>query len=427
LKLSELEREEKRTKTGGIFMADALSDRTIDIVKATIPALEKGGTAVTDRMYQILFTNPEIRDLFNQSHHGETGAQSKALTAAVIAYGRNIDNLGVLASRVERITQKHVALNILPEHYHFVATALLGAIKDVLGDAATEEVLEAWGEAYWFLADMLMAREANIYARHAAAPGGWKGWRDFAVESTMPESEIIRSFILAPTDGRGVMHHRPGQYLTFALDVPGAGHLKRNYSISSAPDDRSYRISVKREATPGVPPGLASNWLHDHASPGTVLKVAPPAGEFFLDEKDDSPVVLLSGGVGLTPMMSMLETIAHSGSGRPAWYIHGAENGRVHAMGEHARELASQARNITVRTFYHVPDPSDELGRHYDEPGLITADWLARNTPTQEASYYLCGPRPFLRAMVGGLARTGVPLGQIHYEFFGPADELLAA
>jgi len=404
-----------------------LSDKTIDIVKVTIPALEKGGTAVTDRMYQILFTNPEIRDLFNQSHHGETGSQSKALTAAVIAYGRNIDNLGVLASRVERITQKHVALNILPEHYHFVAKALLGAIKDVLGDAATEEVLEAWGEAYWFLADLLMAREANIYARLAAASGGWNGWRDFTVENSVPESEIIRSFVLVPTDGRGVMRHRPGQYLTFALDLSGAGHLKRNYSISSGPDGRSYRISVKREARPGVPPGLASNWLHDHAGPGTVLKVAPPAGEFFLDEKDDGPVVLLSGGVGFTPMMSMLETIAQSGSGRSVWYIHGAENGRVHAMGEHARELASKTGNITVRTFYNAPAPGDQPGLHYDEPGLITADWLARNTPTQEAVYYLCGPRPFLRAMVGGLARTGVPLGSIHYEFFGPADELLAA
>src|SRR4051795_11866496 len=107
-------------------MADALSDRTIELVKKTVPALEAGGTAVTDRMYQILFRNPDIRDLFNQSHHGETGAQSKALTAAVIAYARNIGNLGVLGvlgSRVERITQKHVGLNILPEHYHFVAEA----------------------------------------------------------------------------------------------------------------------------------------------------------------------------------------------------------------------------------------------------------------------------------------------------------------
>jgi nitric oxide dioxygenase len=113
-------------------MSSALSDRTIDLVKATVPALEGQGTAVTDRMYQLLFRSQEIRDLFNQSHHGETGAQSKALTAAVVAYARNIDNLGVLGSRVERIAQKHVGLNILPKHYPFVAEALLGAIKDVL-------------------------------------------------------------------------------------------------------------------------------------------------------------------------------------------------------------------------------------------------------------------------------------------------------
>jgi nitric oxide dioxygenase len=407
-------------------MATALSDRTIDLVKQTVPALEAHGTAVTDRMYQLLFRSPEIRELFNQSHHGESGSQSKALTAAVVAYARNIDNLGVLASRVERIAQKHVGLNILPAHYPFVAEALLGAIEEVLGEAATAEIIEAWGEAYWFLADLLMAREASIYSRLAGAPGGWNGWRDFVIESTKPESEVIRSFVLTPTDGRGVLRHRPGQYLTFALEVPGAGRLKRNYSISSAPEDRSYRISVKREAMPGVPPGFASNWLHDQASTGTALKVAPPAGEFFLDERDDSPVVLLSGGVGLTPMMSMLESIVRSGSGRPAWYIHAAENGRVHAMGEHARELAAQGSNVTVRTFYNSPDPSDIAGRDYDERGLISAEWLARNTPQEEATYYLCGPRPFLRAMIGGLARTGVPLARIRYEFFGPADELLA-
>jgi nitric oxide dioxygenase len=409
-------------------MADALSDRTIELVKKTVPALEAGGTAVTDRMYQILFRNPDIHDLFNQSHHGETGSQSKALTAAVIAYARNIDNLGVLGTRVERIVQKHVGLNILPEHYHFVAEALLGAITDVLGEAATPEILEAWGEAYWFLADLLIAREAITYGRLAAAPGGWNGWRDFVIESTRPESEVIRSFILVAAKGGPVMRHRPGQYLTFALDqVPGSGRLKRNYSISSGPDRRAYRISVKREARPGTPPGIVSNWLHDHAGPGTLLKVAPPAGEFFLDEKDDGPVVLLSGGVGLTPMVSMLESIVASGSGRPVWYVHGAESGRVHAMGVHVRELAARAPNVTVRTFYNVPEPGDVAGRDYDERGLIATDRLARETPKEEAIYCLCGPRPFLRAMVGGLARAGVPLGRIRYEFFGPADELLAA
>ena len=136
--------------------------------------------------------------------------------------------------------------------------------------------------------------------------------------------------------------------------------------------------------------------------------------------------VLVAWG-GLTPMVSMLEHVVHSGSGRPLWYVHGAENGRVHAMGVHVRELAAQARNVTVRTFYNAPDPGDQAGRDYDERGLITGSWLARNTPIEEAAYYLCGPRPFLRGMVGGLARTGVALNRIRYEFFGPADELLAA
>ena len=110
-------------------MAASLSDQTIDLVKATVPALETHGLAITQRMYERMFQNPDIRDLFNQSHHGETGSQPKALAAAVVAYARNIDNLGALASRVERIAQKHVGLNILPEHYPAVAESLLGAIK----------------------------------------------------------------------------------------------------------------------------------------------------------------------------------------------------------------------------------------------------------------------------------------------------------
>src|SRR3954453_3717945 len=168
-------------------MAASLSDSTIDLVKATVPALETHGLAITRRMYERMFQNPDIRDLFNQSHHGETGSQPKALAVAVLAYARNVDNLGALASRVERIAQKHVGLNILPEHYPAVAEALLGAIKDVLGEAATDEILTAWGEAYWLLAELLIGREAAIYRDLAAQPGGWNGWRDFVVENVRDE------------------------------------------------------------------------------------------------------------------------------------------------------------------------------------------------------------------------------------------------
>jgi nitric oxide dioxygenase len=404
-------------------MPASLSPSTIALVKATVPALAMHGAAITERMYERLFQDASIRELFNQSHHGQGGSQTTALAGAVLAYAQNIDNLGVLGGAVERISHKHVALNIQPTHYPFVAEALLAAIRDILGAAATDEIMAAWGEAYWFLAELLIGREATIYRERANAPGGWSGWRSFTVESVTDESEVIRSFVLAPTDGGKVVRHKPGQYLGFALDIPGIGGLRRNYSISCAPNDRAYRISVKRETTPGFPAGQASNWLHDHAQPGTVLQVAVPSGDFFL-EQEAKPVVLVSGGVGLTPMVSMLETIAEGRADRETWYVHGAQNSRMHAMGDHVRALAFGNPAIRTHVFYSEPLATDRHGQHYDEAGMISAEWLALNTPIDAATYYLCGPKPFLRALVGGLARNGAATERVRYEFFGPADEL---
>jgi nitric oxide dioxygenase len=396
-------------------MSSPLSAQTIALVKATVPALEAHGLEITRRMYQRMFANEAIRDLFNQSHHGETGSQPKALASAILAYAQNIERLEVLGPAVERIAQKHVGLQILPEHYPAVAESLLGAIKDILGDAATNEILAAWGEAYWFLANILIGREKQIYDTTAAASGGWTGWRDFVVESKQRESDIITSFVLRPRDSGPVIRHRPGQYLTFWLEVPGHHPLKRNYSISSTPDDRTYRISVKRE-----PGGVVSNWLHDTVESGAILKAAPPAGEFFLPENPERPIVLISGGVGLTPMVSMLETAVRAGREFPIQHIHGTLNGATHA-----RTLLASTSDTT--TFYAKPRAEDRAGHDYDHAGFIGIDWLRQHTPLAEADYFLCGPRPFLRTYVNGLIEAGVPASRVHYEFFGPADELLAA
>jgi nitric oxide dioxygenase len=403
-------------------MTQQLSPQTIALVKATVPALEAHGLDIVREMYGRMFQNPMIRDLFNQSHHGDAGSQPRALTAAILAYASNIDNLGALAPAVERIAQKHVGLQILPEHYPYVGEALLGAIKTVLGDAATKEILAAWGEAYWFLANILIAREGRIYGELESSDGGWSGWRDFVVEEVVRESSVIASFVLRPADGGAVIRHKPGQYLTFWLDIPRHPPSKRNYSISSAPNGRTYRISVKRE-----PMGLASGWLHEEAAPGTILKVAPPAGEFFLPGRPERPVVLLSGGVGLTPMVAMLETIAEQHPDVAAHYVHGTHNRDTHAMRDHVRALASRHPAIRVTDFHQAPLRDEILGQDFDHAGLITEEWLLANTPVGQADFYICGPRPFLRAAVSALSLSGVASDRIHYEFFGPADELLAA
>lgn len=402
-------------------MAAALSAETIARVKATVPALAEHGEKITLAMYARLFQDAHIKALFNHANQS-TGAQPKALAGAVLAYARNIDNLGAVLPVVERIAQKHVGYHILAEHYPFVANALLGAIKEVLGDAATDEILGAWGEAYWFLADILIDREAAIRTEIEAVEGGWTGWRDFVVVEKIRESAAITSFVLAPKDGGAVIPHKPGQYLTFRFDLPEAPDEKRNYSISAGPSDRTYRISVKREDL-----GAVSRFLHDQVQVGDVLTATPPAGDFHLAAQPARPVVLLSGGVGLTPMVSMLEHIARVHPELEAHFVHGALNSDVHALDGHVRALARDHGGVSVTTFYSEPLAGDEAGKTHDVDGLIGVDWLKANTPFAEADFYLCGPRGFLRAFVAGLARAGVPADRVHYEFFGPAEEDLAA
>lgn len=397
-------------------MPNQLSPETIALVKATVPALEEHGSTITEVMYRRLFRDSHIAALFNQANQ-KSGTQRFALASAVLAYAQNIDNLAALGPAVERIAQKHVGYAILPEHYPYVAEALLGAIAEVLGDAVTPEILAAWGEAYWFLADILKEREAAIRDEISAQTGGWVDWRRFVISNQQRESDTITSFTLRPEDRGPVIPHKPGQYLTLRFDTAGLMGVKRNYSISCGPNSEHYRITVKRE-----PGGEASGFLHDHALPGTVLEATPPTGDFHLTDRPQRPVVLLSGGVGLTPMVSMLEVIADHHPHLPTWYVHGTANRSSHALDGQVRAAAQRHGRTSVATFYEKRDTQDDA-----QQGLITLDWLQMNTPLTDADIYLCGPKPFLRNFVNGLIQAGIPAGRIHYEFFGPADEQLAA
>ncbi len=395
-------------------MPRPLSQQTIAVVKATVPALEQHGPVITETMYRRLFRNQDIAALFNQANQ-KRGTQRLALAQAVLAYAQNIENLSVLGAAVERIAQKHIGYAILPEHYPFVAEALLGAMEEVLGDAATPDILQAWGEAYWFLADLLIEREAAIRTEIEAQPGGWTDWRRFVVAERQVEAEGIVSFILRPEDGGLVVPHRPGQYLTLRFDEAGLPGVKRNYSISSIPSDDNYRITVKRE-----PNGEASCFLHDRAPVGTILEATPPAGDFHLAKDPQRPLILLSGGVGLTPVVSMLEVLAEQHRDVPVFYVHGTCSPAHHALDAQVRLAASRHGNVLVETFYETG------GDDRANSGRITINWLRANTPLDDAEVYLCGPRPFLRHFVGGLKDVGIPADRIHYEFFGPADEHLA-
>ncbi|MDA3889187.1 MAG: NO-inducible flavohemoprotein [Allgaiera sp.] len=388
-------------------MAKPLTEETLAIVEATAPVVAAHVDLIVPCMYRRLLADPEIRALFNMSHQHGNSPQHKALAGALVAYASHIRTPGVLAEALERIAQKHTGLQILPEHYPHVGTALLGAVSEVLGEAATPEILAAWGEAYWFLADTLIAREEQIYSDAEAQKGGWRGWRRFKVVAKTPETPEITSFALRPVDGGPVLRHRPGQYLSFRFTPEADEEYRRNYSISSAPDGESYRITVKRESG-----GRISNWLHDKVEVGAEFDVAAPAGEFFLDPAGKREVVLLSGGVGVTPMLSMLESFG--GGDLRIVSVHAARDETHHAMPETPRARAHESH-----VFYEVPT-KDDLAQGVRE-GRVDPQWLIQISDPASADYFVCGPVGFMQAIVTGLKAANVPDARIHHEFFGPA------
>lgn len=401
-----------------------LDQRTIEIIKSTVPVLEKHGESITTRFYQLMFGNhPELLNIFNHANQKQ-GRQQKALAGTVYAAAQYIDNLEAILPVVKQIAHKHRSLGIKAEHYPIVGKHLLLAIKDVLGDAATDEIINAWAEAYGVIADVFISVEDKMYEEASNQQGGWDGFRSFVVERKVQESDVITSFYLKPTDNNQIAHFLPGQYISIKLEIDGDEftHI-RQYSLSDSPGKDYYRISVKREAGTANPDGMVSNYLHDVVTEGEILKVSAPAGDFVLDTKKNTPVVLLSGGVGLTPMLSMLKTVVEVQPQRKVTFIHAAANGNVHALRQEVETLTS-LNHVNSFFFYDSPTEEDRKNKAFDVEGYVTEEWLVQNLPTIEADFYFCGPLPFMKSINTSLKNLGVKEERIHFEFFGPKGNL---
>ncbi|WP_144211587.1 NO-inducible flavohemoprotein [Shewanella donghaensis] len=396
-----------------------LDQHTMDVVKSTIPLLESAGPALTTHFYQRMFEhNPELKDVFNLAHQ-HTGGQPVALFNAVAAYAKNIDNLAVLGSAVERIAHKHTGFLIKPEQYAIVGGHLLATLEELGGDAVTEEVLTAWGKAYGFLADIFINREAQLYQQTAAAKGGWENTRRFIIKAKTQESSLITSFLLAPEDGKEVIDFIPGQYLSVSLDHDELEFKEvRQYSLSDAPNQHTYRISVKREEG-----GKVSNLLHGHYQQGDVIDVVAPAGDFTLIEDAANPVVLISAGVGLTPMKSMLNQLIAQKNGNNITWVHACENGTVHGFKEAVKAKKLSHDKLQSYVWYREPTAQDLPAEDFDFIGTVELSKIA-DSIVPNAHYYFCGPIGFMSVIKQQLLALNVPESQLHYEVFGPHSDL---
>ncbi|SFA70889.1 MULTISPECIES: NO-inducible flavohemoprotein [unclassified Bacillus (in: firmicutes)] len=397
-----------------------LNQKTIDIIKSTVPVLEIHGEKITSRFYEMMFTNhPELLNIFNHANQKQ-GRQQKALANTVYAAAKYIDQLEAIVPVVKQIAHKHRSLGIKPEHYPIVGKHLIMAIKDVLGDAATDEILQAWTDAYGVIADVFISVEAEMYDEAANQTGGWEDFKYFIIDKKVTESDVITSFYLKPADGKELPPFQPGQYISIKLEIEGQEYTHiRQYSLSDISGKDYYRISVKKEAGNNNPDGMVSNYLHNGLKEGERVLVSAPAGDFVLDTEKSTPVVLIGGGVGVTPMISMLNTIVEKQPERKVIFIQAAQNNKMHAFNNHVQEVANIHKNVSAHVFYDVVEAGDGAVQ-----GYITAEWIKENALLEEADYYFCGPVPFMRSLHQSLADLGIEQSNIHFEFFGPKDEL---
>lgn len=388
-----------------------ITAESLAIVQATVGVVRAHGTDITGTFYaSLLDTHPELKNLFNMSHQA-TGEQQQALASAVYAYAANINNPVALEPVLSRIAHKHASLGIKPAQYTMVGKHLLGAIKKVLGDLATPAIIAAWDEVYWLLACDLVAREATLYA-HQQSHLDDSFWQTLKVERIVQETPDTKSLYLVRADGAPLPAFVAGQYVSIALEHKGQRQI-RQYSLSDRHGQPYWRITVKREAVAYRPTGFVSNLVHQLAV-GDTLKAGIPYGDFVV-QADDAALVLISAGVGITPMVSILNTLAARKAALPVRLIHAATHPAYVVLQAELAKVAECLPDFRSVFFYeNQGGDSKALAGLMDLAQVPLADLPAKT------GYYLCGSLAFMRTQRQYLQAQGVPAEQIHYEVFGP-------
>lgn len=392
-----------------------LSPESEAVVAATAGVVAEHAEQITKVFYPAMFAaHPELLRVFNRANQA-IGEQPKALAASVVAFAVQLIDPAApdFTPVMRRIAHKHVSLGIRAGEYTIVGRHLLDAVGTVLGEAVTAEVRAAWDEVYWLFATSLIAEEARLYALSGTDPEN--PWRGYRVVERFEESEDIFSLLLAPVEGL-IPSHRTGQYVAIAVDLPDGSRQPRQYTISSGPRGDSIRVTIKRvHGVGGAPDGQVSTWLWQHAQPGTVLDVSQPAGDVVLDE-EDHPIVLVSAGIGITPVAAIMEDLSRRQPARTVRLFHADRAHDTHALYSSLRRQVLAMTDARAQNWYE----QDAVGAPTLHPAREGFMDLSDVDLPERASVFMCGPLPFMQAMRRTLIGRGVPADRIHYEVFGP-------
>ncbi|MFW0787980.1 FAD-binding oxidoreductase [Gordonia sp. CPCC 206044] len=386
-----------------------LSDAQRSTLAATLPAVQDALADITQRFYRGMFTaHPELHDdLFNRTHQ-KSGEQPQALAGSIAAFARLQLEPDARRQRfiLDRIAHKHASLGVTRDQYTVVHEHLFAAIVEVLGDAVTPPVADAWDQLYWDMADLLIASEADLYARAGVTPG--QVWHDALVtERAQISPDTIALTLTDPEPNTSLPGFRPGQYISVQVPLADGAHQIRQYSLTGTPDSPRWQFSVKLA-------GEVSAYLHEQVFEGDLLHVSMPFGDLVLPD-DDLPLTLASAGIGCTPVIGLLTAMAARGDERPVTVLH-ADRSRDRQP--HRGQLAALVESLPQGRLYQwYEKASSHVLSDAVRTGQMALDDVAIDPRTH---VMLCGPTGFLSSMRDEFLARDIAAERIHYETFGP-------
>lgn len=403
--------------TSSRIVSEQLSPASAEVVRATLPLVGSRIDEIAPTFYRRMFAAEPglLRDTFNRGNQAR-GAQQKALAASVATFATLlVDPDGPSPDEMlARIGHKHVSLGITEDQYRTVHTHLFAAIVEVLTpEVVTAEVAAAWDEVYWIMARSLVRFEAARYDEMGVEPGDV--FRVARVARRTDHSAGVASFELLARDGEPALPaFRAGQYVSVRRTMADGARQLRQYSLDNAPAGGTWRITVKRVVDPVV--GEVSASILDGLHVGDELEVSLPTGDLVLDESSATPVVLVSAGIGATPMLGMARALAAAGSEREVVVLHADHDAADAALARELDEVAASLPNGRSHQWFSVGSSDAQLAGRMD---------LSYVDLPEGAEFYLCGSNVFLLALREQLREAGVPDERVHYELFAPNDWLL--
>jgi nitric oxide dioxygenase len=382
------------------------SESAVPYIKASVPVLREHGEKITTVFYDNLFkAHPALLNVFNMRNQAD-GIQQKSLAAAVFAYAANFENPTALAPVITRIVHKHASLGITADLYPIVGTHLLGAIKEVLGEAATPELLAAWAEAYGALANVLIAEEKKLYGK-TIAPGNLTQVR---VTEIFPQSPTAKTFRLQPLNKTALPTYAPGQYVSVYVTFADGQRQPRQYSLSDAPGATTLSITVKKESADKAADKSVSQWMHDSINEGDILEISHPYGDFAIDTLSEKPIVMLAAGVGITPMISALNHLTKLNTHHPVHLLYAVRSQEDYLHRADIDHAVKTMPHFDFKLYNSQTEDAQKRLSVEDIPSEVLKD----------AEIYMCGPTSFMQAQKQHLIALGVDASRIHREVFGP-------